>query len=236
MIVDAAAKAFGGKPADRAFIYNPDAVALWLFQKYLALFRDALLETSLQLPVSSVMPSVTPVCFASMYTGAPPEVHGIRTYLKPVLKTDTLFDAAIRANLRPAIVSTEGDSISKIFLEREMDYFLFRTPEECNAKALDLIAADRHDLIVLYNGNYDATMHRFGPESEEALTALSENIRTFTDISRAIDARWTSHRTLLGFCPDHGCHEIDGSLGSHGLDMPEDMNVVHMFRFVGAQS
>ena len=25
-------------------------------------------------------------------------------------------------------------------------------------------------------------------------------------------------------------HEIDGSLGSHGLDMPEDRNVVHLYK------
>ena len=54
-----------------------------------------------------------------------------------------------------------------------------------------LIANDRHDLNVLYNGNYDAVMHRAGTESNEAI------------------------------------HEIDGNLGSHGLDMAEDMNVIH---------
>ena len=30
---------------------------------------------------------------------------------------------------------------------------------------------------------------------------------------------------LYGFMPDHGCHEIDGGAGSHGLMMPEDMNI-----------
>ena len=28
---------------------------------------------------------------------------------------------------------------------------------------------------------------------------------------------------------DHGCHEIDGECGSHGLDMEEDMNVIHFY-------
>ena len=78
-------KLFGRKP-DRAFLYNPDAVALWLFQKYTPKFKDALLCSDIALPMLSVMPSVTPVCFASMYTGVMPEVHGIRAYKKPVLK------------------------------------------------------------------------------------------------------------------------------------------------------
>jgi hypothetical protein len=29
---------------------------------------------------------------------------------------------------------------------------------------------------------------------------------------------------------DHGCHEIDGGHGSHGLDMPEDINIVHLYK------
>ena len=29
---------------------------------------------------------------------------------------------------------------------------------------------------------------------------------------------------------DHGCHEIYGDLGSHGLDMDEDLNIVHLYK------
>ena len=39
----------------------------------------------------------------------------------------------------------------------------------------------------------------------------------------------------MAFLPDHGCHEIDGQLGSHGLDMYEDMNVIHFYRFFGGE-
>ena len=38
------------------------------------------------------------------------------------------------------------------------------------------------------------------------------------------------HNTLVGFAMDHGCHEIDGGSGSHGLDMPEDINIVHFYK------
>ena len=41
---------------------------------------------------------------------------------------------------------------------------------------------------------------------------------------------WQSHNTLIGFATDHGCHEIDGDCGSHGLDMPEDLNIVHFYK------
>ena len=121
VVLEAAERAFSGEKADRALLYNPDAVALWLYQRYTPLFAKVMVRTRLAVPLLSVMPSVTPVCFASMYTGAMPEIHGIRAYEKPVLRTDTLFDALIRAGKKPAIVSTEGDSVSKIFLEREME-------------------------------------------------------------------------------------------------------------------
>ena len=66
LITALAAKKLGGKLVDRVVIYNPDAVALWLYQKYPELFLEVIENTQLALPVCSVMPSVTPVCFASM--------------------------------------------------------------------------------------------------------------------------------------------------------------------------
>ena len=231
IITEKAKSVFGNQRAERVFIFNPDAVALWLLQKYTAWFQQMFLDSDVQIPLLSVMPCVTPVCFASMYTGAMPGVHGIEEYEKPVLRTDTVFDALLRAGFKPAIVSVPEDSIPCIFLERQMDYFLYDTYDECNKKALELIEEDKHDLIVLYNGNYDIAMHRSGPESGEALGELKRNIETFSAMSRHIQKHWGSHRVMLGFCPDHGCHEIDGNLGSHGLDVPDDMNVVHFFSF-----
>jgi len=229
-----AMSAFGDKNADRVFIYNPDAIALWLFQKYTSLFEDVLINSDMRLPMRAVMPSVTPVCFATMYTGAEPSVHGITAYEKPVLKADTVFDALIRAGLKPAIVSTTGDSTSCIFLDRKMDYFIFDTTEECNEKALELIKEDKHDLILLYNPNYDNAMHKHGTESNEALKELKKNVETYSMLVAQIEKHWTKHRTMIGFCPDHGCHdhELYGQLGGHGLDIAEDMNVIHFFKFI----
>ena len=228
-------KKLSGRFIDRALIYNPDAVALWLYQKYTDLFTAAALNSDLAIPMCSVMPSVTPVCFASMYTGVMPEVHGIRKYEKPVLKTETLFDAYLAAGKRAAIVSTSGDSISKIFLEREMDYYIHDTVEEVNRCAMDLIEEDQYDLIVVYNGNYDGTMHKCGTESEQALAALRQNVAFYAELVEKIRTSWRDHDVFYGFCPDHGCHEIDAECGSHGLDMPEDMNVIHFYGIHAAE-
>ncbi|MEE0929226.1 MAG: hypothetical protein UIG59_08550 [Acutalibacteraceae bacterium] len=34
----------------------------------------------------------------------------------------------------------------------------------------------------------------------------------------------------LAYAMDHGCHEIDDGCGSHGLDMPEDINICHFYK------
>jgi len=229
-LCDYVAEKLGDQKVDRIFMYNPDAVAQWIYEKYPHFMKEAIALTELEVPFSVVMPSVTPVCFGTMYTGAQPEVHGIRKYEKPVITIDTLFDALIRAGKKPAIVSTGKDSMSKIFLDRPMDYYICDTIEKANAKAAQLIMEDRYDFIALYNGNYDSVMHKFGPESPEALAELRSNSRAFGMISELIQEHWGSHRTLLGFSMDHGCHEIDGNCGSHGLDMDEDLNVVHLFQ------
>lgn len=216
---------------ERVVMYNPDAIALHLWQKYPALYMPVLDLEPLPIPICTVMPSVTPVCFASMYTGVSPAVHGIRKYEKPVLTHDTIFDCCIRAGKKCAIVSTEGDSISKIFLERDMDYFIYPTMDEVNEKAHTSVLADTYDLLVIYNTNFDSIMHRHGPESSEALTALNGNCKEYATLASLIAQ--TGRKTVLAFAPDHGCHEIDGGAGSHGLDMEEDLNILHFWKCIG---
>ena len=225
-------EAFAGGSCDRAVIYNPDAIALWLFQKHTDIFMPVMLNTQLTLPLQTVMPSVTPVCFATMYTGTMPEIHGIQAYRKPVVQTDSVFDALIRAGKKPCIVATAGDSLAKIFLKRKMDYYIYDSVEEVNAKAEELIAEKKYDLITIYNGNYDSCMHKCGPEGEAAMDALRANCAEFERLHKVIKSSCGGSRTLLAFAPDHGCHEIDGSSGSHGLYMEEDMNVIHFYGIV----
>ena len=225
-------KALGGETADRVFLYNPDAIAQWIWEKYPQLLKDVTERTEQEVFFETVMPSVTPVCFGTMYTGAQPEVHGIRSYVKPVISIDTLFDAAIRAGKRAAIIGDSTCSLGKIFLERDMDYFIYPTLAQINAKAAQLILEDKHDLIVVYNGNYDSTMHRWGTEHPLSLGALRANSHTFAMFEALIRSHWQNHKTLLGFAMDHGCHDIDGGCGSHGLDMDEDLDILHFYSII----
>lgn len=222
--------AFFGKKADRVFMYNPDAIAQWVYEKYPQLLKEAVQRTDIAVPFCTVMPSVTPVCFGTMYTGVQPKVHGICKYEKPVIRLESIFDCLIRAGKKPVIIAETGCSLANIFLERDMDYFIYDTIEEVNAKAAEVIMQDTYDFVVVYNGNYDALMHRYGPESIEALSELRANVQVFAMFDALIEKYWKHHNALVGFAMDHGCHEIDGNLGSHGLDMDEDLHIVHLYK------
>ena len=223
-----------GQICDRVVMYNPDAIALWIYNKYYKKYFSRLeANADLMLPMLSVFPPVTPVCFGSMYTGLQPAAHGIQSYTKPVLKCETVFDRIIAAGKKAAIVSTAGDSISLIFLEREMDYFIYKSVKECNEKAAELIKSDKYDLIVLYNTDYDYWMHRSSPTGFPAKNALRKNVAEYIALKTLIQTEWGGkHRTALAFAPDHGCHRLYGLLGTHGINAPCDMNTVHLWSFL----
>lgn len=233
-VLSKAHEKFGAEKCDRVVMYNPDAIAQWIYGKYYKKYFSRLeANTELMLPMLSVFPPVTPVCFGSMYSGLQPAVHGIQSYTKPVLKCQTVFDRVLASGKKAAIVSTEGDSISLIFLERDMDYFIYKTVKECNDKAAELIKKDEYDLIVLYNTDYDYWMHRSSPTGLPAKNALKKNVAEYLALKELIQSEWKGkHRTALAFAPDHGCHRTAGVLGTHGINEPCDMNTVHLWSFI----
>ena len=107
--------------------------------------------------------------------------------------------------------------------------FFCDSEDEVNENALRILEEDRYDLITVYNGNFDATMHRYGPESAEALAQLDHNAAAYEKLCQKACEVWKGKNHLEAFLPDHGCHAIDGDLGAHGLDMPEDMNIIHFY-------
>jgi len=214
---------------DRVMIYNPDAIGMWLYQKYYTDFLTVLKHAPLCVPFQAVMPSKTPVCFATMYTGVLPAVHGIQSYTKPVVKTDSLFDSLIRAGKKVALVVVEASSMSKIFAEKDMDYYIMDYDKQVKEKALELIKANEYDFISIYTQEYDDVMHKTGPESSESLQALRNQIEIFDELAGAIETYWEKHRSLITFSPDHGVHLVNDGTGTHGTDMPEDLNILHFF-------
>ena len=231
-----------GKKVDRIFMYNPDAIGQWICEKHPHYIEEIYNETELSLPLRTVMPSVTPVCFGTMYTGAQPEVHGIQKYDKPVITIDTLFDAMIRAGKKCLIIANTNCSLDQIYRERDMDYISVEKHLDINAAAAKAILEDKYDFIVCYNGNYDYWQHRFGPDTPEALAELKFNSLAAATFAKMIAENWTGHNTLFGFAMDHGSHEVPAFekrpgliyRGTHGEEIPEDINIVHRYKIFPA--
>lgn len=217
------------KTADKLLIYNPDAVGMWLYQKYTELFAHVFRHTTLSVPICTVLPSVTPVCFGTMYTGVSPEKHGIQRYEKHVLAQESLFDCLARSEKRSAIVAVENSSMAILFCEREIDYFILPYDEEVNNKAKELISSGDYDVVVVYNQEYDDTMHRSFPESENSMNALKHHIAAFDELCKTAAASWKDCNYMVCWATDHGIHTNEEGHGTHGSDKEDDLNVMHFF-------
>jgi Uncharacterized proteins of the AP superfamily len=190
----------------KALVFAADAIGAHLVRSYAEAFEPVSRHAPTSVEACAVMPSVTPVCFASMFTGAPPDTHGIRKSERPTLTCDTLFDALSRAGRRVAIVAVENSSIDLIFRSRRIDYFTETYDEEVIERTLNLVAADQHDFILAYQQEYDDKMHATVPRSPEALRAMANHVRNFDRVARAARDRWATTSHAVAFVSDHGTH------------------------------
>lgn len=215
---------------EKCLIYAPDAIGTNLYKKYPSLFADILQHAPIKVNLYSVVPPKTPVCFASMFTGAMPNIHGIQEYKKSVLECDTLFDALIRAGKKVAIVAVANSSIDCIFRNRNIDYFSEIYDEQVTSRTIQLIEANEHDFIVAYHQEYDDALHKSTPESEIAIEAVKNHVDSFVKIAKHCKLAWGKYHRLIMFTPDHGAHiDPDTGRGTHGKDISEDMEIYHFY-------
>lgn len=230
--VDAAEATLDGAPVEKCLLFAPDAVGAFLRRSQRHLFDRVEILAPVRVPLLSVMPTKTFVCFASMFTGAMPRVHGVRAMEKQTLSCDTLFDALVRGGKRVALATTWGGCMDYFFRGRDMDYFIADRGDFVCRRAVSLLESGSYDVIVVYHSRYDGIIHRTHPESPEALEVAAGVIEDFGRLVRAFDAAWSRHDRVVLFTPDHGAHfDPQRGTGAHGLDLPEDMNLFHFFGF-----
>ncbi len=231
-VIESARKTLGGGKVEKCLVYCPDAVGTFLFDKCRGKFEPVLKIAPIRMPLRAVYPPKTPVCFASMFTGAEPKTHGITQYERPVLKCDTLFDSLVRAGKKTAIVAVADSSIDIIFRGRDIDYFTEKHDEGVTKRVSFLLDDNDYDFILAYHQEYDDALHATSPESEQALKALDNHISSFTEIAEKADNIWKGYNRTFLFAPDHGAHlDPDTQRGDHNQDIAEDMNVEHFFGF-----
>lgn len=213
---------------DKCLIFAPDAIGLDLFRRYRSCFDVILQHQPLTIQLSSVSPAITPVCFASMFTGLKPHEHGIVKKEKPVLKCNTIFDALLGAGKKVAIIAVYDSSIDRIFKDRDIHYFSEKDDLEVVRKTVELLEFDKYDFIVCYNCEYDDILHEETPFSYHAIQAMNNHIHTFDKLVELIDKHWQQYNRLIWFAPDHGSHiDPETNKGIHGENTPEDMGIQH---------
>ena len=246
-IADQADKLMGGEgKTERAVLFCADAMGENQRRRFPEDFEKIEKTAGFRIRSVSVMPSVTPVCYGSIFSGAAPCVHGIMKYEKPVLQVETLFDVFSKAGKNVAVAACNDCSIDRIFRGRQVDYYSFhgslpgepgagndalqRADRKAYELTLELIAKDEYDLIVCYMTDYDHQMHLHGPFSPEAAAQAHLAAERFSGLREAMDRYWANYNRMLVFVPDHGGHSTDETHGGHGSDLPEDMLVSHYYR------
>lgn len=225
-----------GKPVEKIVLYNPDAIAEWLVSKYPKRLDNFTKNSELILPMLSMIPPKTPVCFASIYSGATPSEHGIEKYVKIELKIDTFFDALIRAGKKAIIITVKNQSMDILFRGREMDYISCDSDSDVVREAEKIISEDSHDVICIYNQEYDDVMHRSHPRSWWSKRALTHYNDSYARIIKAVEDNYSQYNTLVGALTDHGVHREWYLLGNHGKNIAKDMNILHFYKVIRKKS
>jgi predicted AlkP superfamily pyrophosphatase or phosphodiesterase len=217
---------------DRVAVLAPDAFGwfAWnLWQRELPFLYA--LHARHSLILRSVLPSITPVNFATMITGTDLAGHGARTY-DHAIAAETLFDVVRRAGGTGAAVGFEGYTGSQLLARyADIDGTVPRGPEGGSDehivdKVIEIADRDRPTFLIAQLGRVDDVFHEHGPASPEVLPML-----------RATDARLrraVEHLAPLGYgvliLADHGQHDIEDDpttplKGGHGTDSDIDCQV-----------
>jgi len=173
--------------------------------------------------IKSVMPSITPVNFATMLTGADPLTHGITNREQP-LKHETIFDVMREAGTVSA-TAARAKSSNGILISPNADrpgVAASNLDSEVTEIACRMIC-EAVNLLWVQLLDVDDAGHAHGPHSPESMMAAGRadaNLRLILDAARA-----EGYSVMV--LADHGQHTSpdDAHRGVHGTDMPEDLQV-----------
>ena len=116
-VMDQAEKITNSGKMEKIVLFCTDAMGDHQRELFPEVFRKIEKIAGLRIPSVSVEPSVTPVCYGSIFSGTAPAIHGIMKYEKPVLKVETIFDLLPQYGKKVAIAAVNNCSIDRIFRE-----------------------------------------------------------------------------------------------------------------------
>ena len=178
----------------------------------------------------SVMPTITPVNFATMVTGSDLKGHGVNTFKDPI-RCESLFDTLRRANRRSAGVGLDGYTGSEL-LGRHADICGNAgdgSDETVAEKVMKIARGEKPDFIIAQFGKVDDYFHEHGPSSPQMAPLLRETDRYLEKTTACLK----DENYAVIILADHGQHdaeadeaeEAEGLKGWHGSDRPEDLYV-----------
>ena len=172
---------------------------------------------------STVYPARTVTGFSSMFTGAPPRVHGMRSNFVPSLgvKCESIFDALRSAGMKGKLVGiahlvdafgSDVETVTAVTNNDDIDHALA-------ARARAIIERDDPDLLVLQLLSVDQTGHARGSYNSEYLAKIEASDRIIEDfLGWCEEVGYLENATVL-IIADHG----QGiGIGGHGhMSKPE---------------
>jgi len=210
---------------NRVAVLIPDALGLYAWR----LWRDQMpylssLHERTWVTLRSVMPSITPVNFATMVTGTDVDSHGVRAR-NDDFACETLFDVVRQAGGKSAGVGLSGYTGSEL-LGRHADLWGNAGNGSDDAvadKVIEIADAHRPTFLIAQLGRVDDVFHKHGPSSPRVVPMLKG---TDARLMRLVE-HLKPLRYGIVILADHGQHDVSapsaGDLkGSHGTDRPED--------------
>ena len=170
----------------------------------------------------SIQPSVTPVNFGCMVTGASLEVHGARTR-DTAFECETLFDVLRAAGRTSAGLGRAGWTGSNL-LGRFADLSADEAKTDADVETVlhTILEEQQADFVIVQFGLTDETFHAHGPYSTEAGDAAAE---AEARLARAVPV-CRAHDYGVLILADHGQHPVDAEDGQrrgvHGTEADED--------------
>ena len=176
---------------------------------------------------STVYPARTVTGFSSMFTGAPPKAHGMRSnfVLSLGVKCESIFDSLRESGMKGKLVGIAhlvdafGDDVETVTAVTHND----EIDDALVARAKAVMERDDPDLLALQLLSVDQTGHARGSYNSEYLAKIEDSDRKIEEfLGWCRDKGYLDDETTVLISSDHG----QGiGIGGHGHMSPEETYV-----------
>ena len=175
---------------------------------------------------STVYPARTVTGFSSMFTGAPPKAHGMRSNFVPSLgvKCESIFDSLRESGMTGKLVGIAhlvdafGDDVETVTAVTHND----EIDDALVARAKSVMERDNPDLLALQLLSVDQTGHARGSYNSEYLAKIEASDRKIEEFLGWCEERGYLDEAAILITSDHG----QGiGIGGHGHMSPEETYV-----------